>query len=124
MLQTTLRLHPVGRLRTIPSCRRPTACRTGAGSSSTRNNTPRIARIDLTTFETDEIIEIPNSAGNHASPFITQNTEYVVSAHALQRADPAAPTFRSTSYKENFKGTLSLHQGRPARARWTSRSRS
>jgi len=29
------------------------------------NNTPRVARIDLTTFETAEIIEIPNSGGNH-----------------------------------------------------------
>src|SRR5215210_7548025 len=27
------------------------------------NNTPRIARIDLTTFRTSEILEIPNSAG-------------------------------------------------------------
>ena len=27
------------------------------------NNTPRIAKIDLTTFETTEIIELPNSAG-------------------------------------------------------------
>ena len=44
------------------------------------NNTPRIARIDLTTFETDEIIQIPNSAGNHASPFITPNSEYVVAS--------------------------------------------
>ena len=42
------------------------------------NNTPRIARIDLTTFETTEIIEIPNSAGNHSSPYVTDNTEYVV----------------------------------------------
>ena len=31
------------------------------------NNTPRIARISLKTFETEEIIEIPNSAGNHSS---------------------------------------------------------
>mgnify|MGYP000891848489 len=31
------------------------------------NNTPRIAKIDLTTFETTEIIEVPNSAGNHSS---------------------------------------------------------
>ena len=30
------------------------------------NNTPRIARIDLTRFETDEIIQIPNAAGGHA----------------------------------------------------------
>ena len=29
------------------------------------NNTPRIAKIDLKTFETTEIIELPNSAGNH-----------------------------------------------------------
>ncbi|MGB3084874.1 MAG: nitrous oxide reductase, partial [Saprospiraceae bacterium] len=42
------------------------------------NNTPRIARIDLKTFRTIEIIEIPNSAGNHSSPFITENSEYVV----------------------------------------------
>jgi len=42
------------------------------------NNTPRIAKIDLTTFETTEIIEIPNSAGNHSSSFVTENTEYVV----------------------------------------------
>lgn len=42
------------------------------------NNTPRVARIDLTTFETAEIIEIPNSAGNHSSAFVTENTEYVI----------------------------------------------
>ncbi len=38
----------------------------------------RVARIDLKTFRTAEIIELPNSAGNHSSPFITENTEYVV----------------------------------------------
>ncbi|HLT93838.1 MAG TPA: Sec-dependent nitrous-oxide reductase [Membranihabitans sp.] len=42
------------------------------------NNTPRVARVDLTTFETAEIIEIPNSAGNHSSAFVTENTEYVI----------------------------------------------
>jgi len=42
------------------------------------NNTPRIARIDLKTFRTSEIIELPNSAGNHSSPFPTANTEYLV----------------------------------------------
>ena len=39
------------------------------------NNTPRIARLDLKTFRTAEIIELPNSGGNHSSPFITENTE-------------------------------------------------
>ncbi len=42
------------------------------------NNTPRVARIDLKTFRTAEIIELPNSGGNHSSPFITENTEYLV----------------------------------------------
>src|SRR5688572_31470437 len=42
------------------------------------NNTPRIARIDLGTYRTAEILELPNSAGNHSSPFITENTEYVI----------------------------------------------
>lgn len=42
------------------------------------NNTPRVARIDLKTFRTTEIIELPNSAGNHASPFLTSNSEYLV----------------------------------------------
>ncbi|MEO5568557.1 MAG: nitrous oxide reductase, partial [Gemmatimonadaceae bacterium] len=44
------------------------------------NNTPRVARIDLTKFETEEILEIPNAAGGHASPFTTPSTKYIVSA--------------------------------------------
>ncbi|MEO8946481.1 MAG: nitrous oxide reductase, partial [Gemmatimonadaceae bacterium] len=41
------------------------------------NNTPRIARIDLKRFETTEILQIPNAAGGHASPFATPDTKYV-----------------------------------------------
>jgi nitrous-oxide reductase len=44
------------------------------------NNTPRIARIDLSTFRTVEILEIPNSGGNHGSPFGTMNSEYLVAS--------------------------------------------
>src|SRR4026208_127212 len=40
------------------------------------NNTPRIARIDLTRFETEEILEIPNAAGGHAGPFTTPTTKH------------------------------------------------
>ncbi|MEZ4890448.1 MAG: hypothetical protein R2779_07795 [Crocinitomicaceae bacterium] len=36
------------------------------------NNTPRVARVDLKSFKTVEILEIPNSAGNHSSPFATE----------------------------------------------------
>jgi len=44
-----------------------------------RNNTPRIARIDLTDMHTREIIEIPTAPAT--TPRLRhQNTEYVVSA--------------------------------------------
>jgi nitrous-oxide reductase len=71
------------------------------------NNTPRIARIDLTRFETDEIIQIPNAAGGHASPFTTPGTKYVVSATRFSLPIPNADV-PIESYKQNFKGTLSF----------------
>jgi nitrous-oxide reductase len=71
------------------------------------NNTPRIARIALNTMETDEILEIPNSAGNHASPFITQNTEYAVAATRFSVPTPQRDISIS-DYKDNFKGVLSF----------------
>ncbi len=71
------------------------------------NNTPRVARIDLSTFETAEIIEIPNSAGNHGSPFLTENTEYVVASTRFSLPIPNKDVAIS-SYKENFKGTVSF----------------
>lgn len=71
------------------------------------NNTPRIARIDLSTFETAEIIEIPNSGGNHSSPFTTENTEYVVAGTRFSVPFPQKDV-EINSYKENFKGMLSF----------------
>lgn len=71
------------------------------------NNTPRIARIDLTTFTTAEIIEIPNTAGNHSSSFITENTEYVVAGTRFSVPVPQEDMSIS-DYKGNFKGALSF----------------
>ena len=71
------------------------------------NNTPRIARIDLTRFETDEILQIPNAAGGHASPFTTPDTKYVVSATRFSVPVPNTDVAIDT-YKQNFKGTLSF----------------
>jgi len=71
------------------------------------NNTPRVARINLSTFETAEIIEIPNSAGNHGSPFLTENTEYLVASTRFSLPIPNKDVPIS-SYKENFKGTVSF----------------
>ncbi len=69
------------------------------------NNTPRIARIDLTTFETAEIIEIPNSGGNHSSPFTTENTEYVVAGTRFGVPFPQKDV-AIDSYAKEFKGAL------------------
>ena len=71
------------------------------------NNTPRVARIDLTRFETEEILEIPNSAGNHASPFITPNSEYLVSSTRFSVPVPQRD-MAIDEYKGNFKGMLSF----------------
>lgn len=71
------------------------------------NNTPRIARIDLTTFETVEILELPNSGGNHSSPFTTENTEYVVAGTRFSVPVPQKD-MSINDYKGNFKGVLSF----------------
>jgi nitrous-oxide reductase len=76
------------------------------------NNTPRVARIDLTTFETTEILEIPNSAGNHASAFVTPNTEYISAATRfsipMEEGTLNNQDVSIDSYAENFKGTISF----------------
>lgn len=71
------------------------------------NNTPRIARVSLSTFETEEIIELPNSAGNHSSSFITENTEYVVAGTRFSVPVPQRD-MPINEYKGNFKGALSF----------------
>jgi len=71
------------------------------------NNTPRIARISLETFETEEIIEIPNSAGNHASSFVTENTEYIVAGTRFAVPNPQRD-MPISEMKGQFKGPLSF----------------
>jgi nitrous-oxide reductase len=71
------------------------------------NNTPRVARLDLTTFETVEILEIPHSAGNHASPFVTENTEYAVAATRFSVPTPQEDVSIS-QYKEKFRGLITF----------------
>jgi nitrous-oxide reductase len=73
------------------------------------NNTPRVARIDLRTFRTAEIIELPNSGGNHSSPYLTENTEYVVAGTRFSvPSDNANGDVPINTYKENFKGHISF----------------
>lgn len=71
------------------------------------NNTPRVARVSFKSFRTEEILEIPNSGGNHSSPFITENTEYLVAGtrFSVPMGDKDVPI---SSYKKNFKGSISF----------------
>lgn len=71
------------------------------------NNTPRVARISLETFETEEIIEIPNSAGNHASSFVTENTEYIVAGTRFAVPNPQRD-MPISEMKGEFKGPLTF----------------
>ena len=72
------------------------------------NNTPRIARVDLKTFQTAEIIELPNAAGNHASPFITSNTEYLVAGTRFSvPADYENGDVSISDYKKDFRVHIS-----------------
>ncbi len=73
------------------------------------NNTPRVARIDLKTFKTVEVLELPNSGGNHSSPFITENSEYIVGGtrFSVPIADQEA-ALTQASFKANFKSTVSF----------------
>ncbi len=73
------------------------------------NNTPRLARVDLKRFKTAEILELPNSAGNHSSPFITENTEYVVAGTRFGvPGDYENGDVPINTYKENFKAHISF----------------
>lgn len=72
------------------------------------NNTPRVARIDLTTFKTAEILQLPNSAGNHSSPYLTENTEYVIAGTRFAVPIGEQQDVPISSFKENFKSTISF----------------
>ncbi|MDX2182631.1 MAG: Sec-dependent nitrous-oxide reductase [Gemmatimonadaceae bacterium] len=72
------------------------------------NNTPRIARVDLATMETHEILEIPNTGGNHASPFITPNSEYVVGATRFSVPTPQQDIAIKSFADGAFKGMLTF----------------
>ncbi|MEO6446142.1 MAG: Sec-dependent nitrous-oxide reductase [Gemmatimonadaceae bacterium] len=71
------------------------------------NNTPRFARIDLRNFETTETLELPNTAGNHAAPFTTENTEYLISATRFSIPIPQRDV-SFDRFAEDFKGTITL----------------
>jgi len=72
------------------------------------NNTPRVARVSMKSFKTEEILELPNSGGNHSSPFITENTEYVVAGTRFSVPVGDNLDVPINTFKDNFKGTISF----------------
>lgn len=73
------------------------------------NNSPRVARVSLKSFRTEEILELPNSGGNHSSPFGTENTEYIVAGTRFSvPPDNVNGDVPISSYKQNFKGHISF----------------
>lgn len=75
------------------------------------NNTPRVARLDLTTFKTVEILEIPNSSGNHCSPYPTNNTEYIIAGTRFSvpiAGEGGILDVPLDEYKEKFRGSISF----------------
>ena len=81
----------------------------GKWAFANANNTPRLARVDLKTFKTAEILELPNSGGNHSSPFGTENSEYIVAGTRFSvPPDDVNGDVPIDSYKQNFKGHISF----------------
>jgi nitrous-oxide reductase len=66
----------------------------------------RIARIDLRDFKTKQILgPVPNLHGNHASSFITPNTEYAMMATRFSRPVPHR-AIGVDKYATDYKGII------------------
>lgn len=67
----------------------------------------RVAAVDLKTFHTADIMDLPNMGGPHAGVFVTQNTEYI--ALPTRFARPLGGKYASLDkYKEDYKGVVSM----------------
>jgi nitrous-oxide reductase len=66
----------------------------------------RIARIDLRDFKTKQILgPVPNLHGNHASSFVTPNSEYAMMASRFSRPVPNRPV-GVDKYATDYKGII------------------
>jgi nitrous-oxide reductase len=66
----------------------------------------RLARIDLRDFKTKQILgPVPNLHGNHASSFVTPNTEYAMMASRFSRPVPQRPV-GVDKYATEYKGII------------------
>jgi nitrous-oxide reductase len=67
----------------------------------------RIARIDLRDFKTKQILgPLPNVSGNHASSFVTPNTEYTFMASRFSVPIPKGTVAGIDKYASEYKGVI------------------
>jgi nitrous-oxide reductase len=67
----------------------------------------RIARVDLRDFKTRQIIgPLPNVSGNHASSFVTPNTEYTFMASRFSIPIPKGTVAPIEQYPTAYKGVI------------------
>jgi nitrous-oxide reductase len=67
----------------------------------------RVARVDLRDFKTRQIFgPMPNISGNHASSFVTPNTEYAVMASRFSIPIPKGTPAPIEKYATDYKGVV------------------
>ena len=117
-----LRVHAVGRLASSRAVHDQRRARRPLALHQRQQHAPhRAARPE--GFVTAEILEIPNAAGNHASPFMTENTEYSwrPRASACRRR---RRTCRSTRTRRTFAACSPSSRWTAPPGTWRSPSRS
>ena len=63
----------------------------------------RVARINLKTFFTEEIIQVPNVSGMHSACFVSPNTEYVFVGSRFPAPIPIGRYVPLDKYKEEYR---------------------
>jgi nitrous-oxide reductase len=67
----------------------------------------RVARVDLRDFKTKQILgPLPNISGNHASAFVTPNTEYTMMASRFSIPLPKGTPAGVDKYASDYKGVV------------------
>jgi nitrous-oxide reductase len=67
----------------------------------------RVARVDLRDFKTKQIYgPVPNISGNHASAFVTPNTEYSMMASRFSIPLPKGTVSPIDKYASEYKGVV------------------
>ena len=72
------------------------------------NANNRVARIDLRDFKTKQILgPIPNVSGNHGSTFVTENTDYLLTASRFSIPLPKGRVEKLEDYATKYNGVVS-----------------